>query len=207
MMFQKRVALFFMVGGIFCFLHAEKGEEFVVAQPAHQKKLSHNALKEKIGSTTQSLFDSTTLFTQTVGEVEIALSQAQSLPLDTHDAFKKIVRACAECNRACGEIHKKLALIQQKCSSIGGKLLDNEKPFKHASKSMLESTLHVISTTQQRLQRSIDNLHDMLPKLTMKHDNKLQESVQQIAQELQAQERMIRGASTDFTTDECLKNT
>ncbi|MFA6263151.1 MAG: hypothetical protein WCW33_01080 [Candidatus Babeliales bacterium] len=189
----------------------EKQDEFVLAKPGHQKKLSQAVLKEKIGTTTQELFDGTTLFGQTIGDVEIALSKMQchciACKESVQESFKKVIETCAACNRACGELHKKLAVMQRKCSAIGEKLIDNERPFKHASKAMLESTLSVLSTTHQRLQHGVGSLHVMLPTLTAVAHDRVHEAIQRVAQELQALDHMMGGASSAFTTDECLKNT
>jgi hypothetical protein len=204
-----------LIIGIFCGLipllsAVGSQDEFILPKPEHNKKLSHTTLKEKIGTTTQELFDSTTLFEQTIGDVEIALSQVQCQCVHgeekAYDVLKKVIEVCAECNRACGELHKKLALIQQKCSALGGKLIDDENPFKHASKSMLESTLNILSTTHQRLQHGVGSLHVILPKLTANSDDRVQASIQCVAKELQAQEHMMHGASSAFATDHCLKN-
>jgi DNA anti-recombination protein RmuC len=211
-MIHKTRSIIFGVCSLFLIAQAtEKQDEFVFAKPGHQKKLSQSVLKEKIGTTTQELFDGTTLFGQTIGDVEIALSHAQcqcvTCKAHAHEALKKIMESCAACNRACGELHKKLAVMQRKCSAIGEKLIDNEKPFKHASKAMLESTLSVLSTTHQKLQQGVDKLHTMLPAFATAASERVHESIQRVAQELQSLDHMMGGASSAFTTDECLKNT
>jgi chromosome segregation ATPase len=185
-------------------------DEFVIPKQEHRKKLSCDTLKEKIGDTTKELFDSTTLLGHTIGDIELALSRTQCACVTkqqcTHEHLKKIVRVCAACNQSCGAIHKELATLQKRCSTIGEKLMDNERPFKHASRSVLETSLSLLSTLHQRLQQGIEKLRGALSHMTLS-ERDVHEVVDSVAKELQSQERMMHGASSALCSDQCLKNT
>jgi hypothetical protein len=195
---------------ISCAYAQQPVDEFVIPKQEHRKKLSCDTLKEKIGDTTKELFDSTTLLGHTMGDIELALSRTQCTCITkqacTHEHLKKVVSACAACNQSCGKIHKELALLQKRCSTIGEKLMDNERPFKHASRANLETSLSLLSMIHQRLQQGIEKLRGALSHMTLS-ERKVHEAVNSVAQELQLQERMMQGASSALCSDQCLKNT
>ena len=188
----------------------QPADEFIIPKQEHQKKLSCDTLKEKIGDTTKELFDSTTLLVHTIGDIELALSRTQCTYVTkqpcTHEHLKKVMQACAACNQSCGNIHKELASLQKRCSAIGEKLMDNERPFKHASRSNLETSLSLLSTIHQRLQQGIEKLRSTISHLTLSKRD-VHDAVDGVAKELQTHERMMRGASSALCSDQCLKNT
>lgn len=189
-----------------------QASEFVLAPaPIETKNMGCNALKEQIGKTTKEVFDGTTLAGTYVGKSHCALSSLQKNMADgAHDqaALKQMLQASAGYTSVLGTIQQKLSQHQQKCALIIEKLIDNQAPFKKASKKMLSDSLAILHQGKQRVSTCSKTL------LTINADMKksaikslpLIEKIQDATKKLQDQVALLEGTVTLLTTDECLKN-
>lgn len=223
--------MFLSITGI-CSLYAKdtKVSEFVITPVAATKKnMSLNTLKEHIGKTTKQAFECTTEVGKYSGQALSALSRLQVAVVDngSHDqaCLKEMLSASAAYNRALGNMQQKLAQLQQKCSLIVEKLIDNHVPFKKASKKILENTLALLTTTHQQLNacsRSLQKVNSDLKKTEFSMSTNLSGSkpcakvikadaavvvkaVQGATKVLQDKESILQQILTSFNADECLK--
>ena len=175
-------------------------DEFIITpKKGEQKKLSQRTLKERIGTATKHVFESTTHINQVLGELQCSLTQFQ-LSCGT------AVNSCAQCLNVTGDIYQRVAMLQRQCSSIAEKLIDNEQPFKRASKDNLQKTLNTIDVAQQQLHQR----GTLLSKLAC--DSKKTDASSQCTKlcqrtdlELKQLQDVMTRITTDFKADECLK--
>lgn len=211
----SRMTLFLLVASLYCLQgQVPKTSEFVIAPAATTKKnVSLNTLKEHVGSTTKQLFESTTSVVKHLGQAQCGLARLQQgvADQDTHSVgcLKEILCASAAYNRVLGDIADKLALLQQRCSSIIEKLIDNQAPFKKASKKNFQQSLAVLTTAHQHLETCLvtfQRVNNNLKKSGLAAA-KVIASIQAATKELQAQDSIVQQVITSINTDHCLKNT
>jgi hypothetical protein len=180
--------------------------EFVIVPK--QKKQSSSVLKETIGKTTKQAFECTTNMGQYVGNVQNSLSDAQQKVVQQktieQEQLKNMLNVSSLCNRTLGGIQHELAQMQKKCTTIVEKLIDNEPPFKKASKATLSKTLDVLTCSCQQLQTSCVVLQTVSSEIK-KIDGKSSQQLQAIVSKLQHQEQALHKTYSVLSTDECLK--
>lgn len=151
-MLMKRVFLALTFGIILC---DAASDEFIIQKKSHEKKLSANALKEQIGQTTKKTFQCANAIIHQTGKMQCTLATLHQSSLDANDK-KSDANNLAQVNvhswRVFGLMQQKLSLIQNKCSSVVEKLIDNEEPFKKISKKSLEQASRLLANSHQSIQ-------------------------------------------------------
>lgn len=159
-----------------------------------KKKLSASELKEEIGFRTKDLFSCATTIEQKIGNLQCAYAQRQETllqqPLDTKAS--QLIGQQANNIKILGLMTKDLSLLHTKCSAIVEKLIDNQRPFKKASKGVLEKTHETLIASKQKLDQSIRVLSGA--------------SSTVVGQVLEDQKKILHAVYESLCLDECLKN-
>jgi hypothetical protein len=178
-------------------------QEFLITTPpSKKKKLSCNDLKEELGQKTKRLFDSSTYFSHRLGGVGCMLSKVQlestKIP-SALETVQQVLLSSSNINQSLGMMGQELASLQKTCSLIVEKLIDNQKPFKKATKAMLEQALQQITVAEQQLAGSTQRI------------KKAQESckttthLKHMAQLLTDEGKKLKDMRSAIHNDECLK--
>ncbi len=185
--------------------------EFIVAPKAlSHKKLSVNEIKENIGKTTKQAFEHSTLVAQHVGMLQHLIADVHCAVQDQQPSvLKKMMTANAAYHRACGTLHQHLAVLQRKCSRIIEKLIDNEVPFKKASRGTLEATLQHLTAAQGTMQSCADKVQNFCNTASKSQQtgDQCHASLCKATQLLEEQTTLLKTSLTALNDDECLKNT
>ncbi len=133
---------------------------FIIKPSTQKKKLSANALKESIGSTTKEVVEGTTAILNELGLIQHALSSMQKQVAASADTTVAVsmLSACASATDIIGTLLVDVAKVQKTCSALVSKLIDNDAPFKKAKKGCLDTTLSMITTAEQKLFSALDQL-------------------------------------------------
>jgi hypothetical protein len=187
------------------------GSEFVVQQPVSKNKsLSKNELKEHIGREIKTTFEYTTLIGQRLGQTQCLLSSFQQHTVKSDSVVasaQSLLSVSAQCNNVLGKMQKELSLLQQKCSGVVEKIIDNEAPFKKASRGNLDKSLTVIIDAHKQLVETTNKLQKLERDLSMDASSKQSDynKINSISSVLKEQEKVIRVICASFAQDECLK--
>lgn len=180
---------------------SQQPNEFIVKPIIKKKKMSANDLKEEIGEKIKHMFDNTSQLIKHLGSLHCTLATYQKKPCDGSMA-QKVLQESALVNESTGTLQQELSVLQTKCSSIAQKLIENSKPFKKASKNILEKSLHVLTQIQEQLSSSAT----CIARLSTAKKNNACVQIQSMAKSLQQEIKQIQQARTALNTDECLKN-
>ncbi len=176
-------------------------QEFVIApRTTLKKKMSSAALKEQIGQLTKRAFNQTTELVHGLGDLGCCLSgrQQQTTELNNKDI--------AACTFAVGTMQKDIASLQKKYSSIVEKLVENDKPFKKASKANLKKTNDVLGHAHQQLALCAKEVARV--RAAFKKTEGVSAAVlQKQAQRLHQQHIVLSGLLGAMAIDDCLKTT
>ena len=167
-------------------------QEFVITpKVAQQKKMSAGAFKEQLGKVTKQAFDQTTVLVHGLGDLGCRLSG---------------IKSSVDCIFVVGTMQKDLASLQKKYSSIVEKLVENDKPFKKASKVNLKHANDVLAHAHQQLALCAQKVAQMRTELNKKETVSVS-LLQKHAQRLQEQHALLSGLLRAMAADECLKTT
>ncbi len=194
---------FFFSGG-WCYGNDTKilpTDEFIIApKKGEQKKVSQRTLKERIGTATKHVLDSTTQINQVMGELQSSLAQRQ---------LSGGVSGCTytQCFKQTGDMYQMVATLQRQCTSIAEKLIDNEPPFKKASRNNLQKALESVDMAQRQLHER----WTMLSKIAV--DSKKPDASNHSTKlccrtdaELKQLQTVMTNITSTFRADECLKH-
>jgi hypothetical protein len=108
------------------------------------KKYSKNELKENIGHITRDVFHITTHLERVLGAIQVSLAEQQSdvTPISTR--------------KNMGLFYQQLSVLQDVCSDVIEKLVDNQRPFKKAGRQELQEAYSVLKFTLGQL-----SVHDV----------------------------------------------
>lgn len=126
-----------ILGGLLCVVgvSALTAEQFVLPQQK-TKKLSKNELKESVGQEIRDAFMITTNVAKCAGMCQVAMGKEQE------------GKNLSFLQKTFGNLHIELAQLQQKFSQLVERLIDDQKPFKHASRDKLNKALEVMQNVQ-----------------------------------------------------------
>jgi len=149
-------------------------QDFII-KPVTTKKLSVNALKENIGQATKTLFQTTTLMNKNLGSLHIDIAQAQTTFTSTKNdkLVPAVLEQATKITKTFGMLQIEVASLQNKFSDIIEKLVENQAPFKKASRTDLEGALTIIQTVDKELVDSISMCKKMRASINHKVNNKI----------------------------------
>ena len=168
-------------------------QEFVITpKVAQQKKMSAGAFKEQLGKVTKQAFDQTTTLVHGLGALGCSLaSQHQN-------------KYVTQCIFAMGTMQKDIASLQKKYSSIVEKLVENDKPFKKATKANLKITNDTLEHAHQQLALCAQKVTQMRAALNKK-ETATAVMLQKQVTVLHEQHVVLNGLLKKMVSDECLK--
>jgi len=190
----------------------EQASEFVV-KPKKKKKLSTNALKEKIGDTAKEALDHSTHLAGQLGSIQCCFSSfQQKLTQAKHEDsfFKEIVCCCSPFNQSLGVIQKQLSSLQNSFSQSIERIINNWRPFKKATKQVLHKSLDCVGEAREKLaqaSRSLQLISAEMTKIEIDDDKAIIKQVKRVTSSLKKQEQVISDLYEAISADACLKIT
>lgn len=122
-------------------LIAADGQFILPKQAPKNKKMSKNELKEAIGQEIRDAFTVVTLLGKHSGLCQISACDVEE-GLHMHDAA--IHNNIGSLQKNLGALHVEIAEVQQKFTLLIERLIDNQKPFKKASRDSLNKTFDIL---------------------------------------------------------------
>jgi hypothetical protein len=155
--------------------------QFVLSkqQPKKAKKLSPNKLRESIGQEIRNAFTISNSISRCTGSCQITMSKLEEVfsKSDSGTSCDDVYRAAIPLQKTLGTLHMVLADVQQKFSQLIERLIDNQRPFKGASRDKLNSAWQTLQEGGRSLKEyevQIVSLNKRLAKVT---DGKVSEKV------------------------------
>ena len=150
------------------------GTEQFVLPKQKTKKLSKNELKESVGQEIRDAFMVTTNVVKCAGMCHVTMSTVQEVLYKKDGSMGTMPQNIIPLQKTLGNVHIELAQLQQKFSQLIERLVDDQKPFKHASRDGLNAALNVVQEVQQGLKGHEDqlvSLNKRLAKMATEQEN------------------------------------
>lgn len=191
---------------------ADAPQEFVIKKEEPSKELSgmsKNALKERLGDFTRRAFKQTTSLGCTIGAVQQRLAR---LCVSVRDQIKskKDVHASLEISSklhgAIGTLLIENATLQNKLSAVVENLIENQGPFKSASRTSLRESVMVIERLHKNLAGRVQNvkkIHEEMQKDIDAAGHKM--LAERLGKAVNNDVCLFKEVRTQFSTDGCLK--
>jgi hypothetical protein len=208
--------LLFIIVASYGFVHsndqASKPQETFVLSKKQSKKIkgmSKDALKEHLGESTRNAFHAITELSSTVGSLQLLLADQKIAPekkqIEVENSDKTLLQASFAVHRKAGNFQVLVASMQKRFSHIIEKLVDNQAPFKKASKDLLSGAYKLMMQVDQDLKKQVSS-NKMLCS-TLKQEAKSDSSVlmKQIDQSCESLTLNLNNLLNKLNTHECLK--
>jgi len=211
----KKYSVFILFMGIVTTALSGQDQDFII-KPIKTKKLSVNVLKENIGQATKTLFQTTTLLNKNLGSLQLDIAQAQVVfnNKENHTFATAVLEQSTKITKIFGTIQIDIASLQDTFSNIIEKLVENQAPFKKASRQELETALTAIQTVDKELVVSIDTCKKMSASLRKQKPTKLittvsgntvMNSLKDIEKKLEQHGTVVKNAHLSMAKNVCLK--
>jgi hypothetical protein len=170
---NKYVFLCGLCCAAFGLLTLAAADQFILPQQTHkQRRLSKNELKEAVGQGIRDVFTVLTALGKQAGLCQVAAREAEeAIHYNDAQSFKVMYRTVGSLQKSLGTLHVEVAELQQTFSHLIKRLIDNQKPFKKASRDTLNAAFHVLQDVRGGLKKhagQITGLHKHLAKITHK---------------------------------------
>lgn len=131
-----------------------------VIQPSENKSkhYSRNELKESIGQVTKDAIHAVTYVGKHLGSVQTIVSDKYLGDTQNNKNNNMLITELLSEQKNIGQVHIELANIMQKFSWIIEKLVEDQRPFKKASRGDLQETLRVLEAGQTQFKNQIIEL-------------------------------------------------
>lgn len=167
-----KIKVFFFVGlswaMFFSNVYVAAGESFILSkQTTKHKKLSKNEVKEALGQEIRDAFTIATTLVKQAGLCQIAACDVDDV-VRARDvtAFEQHHKTIGLLHKNLGMLHVEVAAVQQTFTHLIERLIDNQKPFKKASRDTLNAALDVLRTVHHSLKRQEGNVRSLGKRLT-----------------------------------------
>lgn len=144
-----------IICGVLTMGHTWAHDDFVLAKAPAKKKYSVNQLKELIGQETKELFSQTTKLGKTLASVHEQIAQLEKKSLQAKKIEASVFQQAASIHGLSGKLNKELAFTQDHCSSLIESLVDDQPPFKKASKQDLTEALDALGSIRVSLEQTV----------------------------------------------------
>lgn len=131
------------------------GESFILPkQTTKHKKLSKNEVKEALGQEIRDAFTVATTLVKQAGLCQVAACDVEDA-VHTRDAvaFEQLYKPVGSLHKNLGALHVEIAAVQQRFTILIERLIDNQKPFKKASRDTLNAALDVVRDVHHTLKK------------------------------------------------------
>jgi len=185
--------------------------DFII-KPVKTKKLSVNQLKENIGQATKNLFQTTTSMNKQLGTLHIDIAHAQGVFTSAkghHLLMPAVLQQSSQITKTFGVLQMELASLQNKFSGIIEKLVENQRPFKKASRTDLESALQIIENVNKELESNVSVCKNMSANVKKSASGKVDASInviKDVEKKLGQHVEVVKQAQTTMAKNACLKN-
>jgi hypothetical protein len=174
-------------------------QEFLIQPKAQQKKtkkLSIDELKEQIGTTAQEAFNTSTTVLSCLGDCQLHVATILQ-------KNKTTTLSSASINQTTGAFLKHIATIQMTFSLTLEKLINNQKPFKKASRADLEHSLTCITQASVDMAAITQQLNTIA--LSLQKEALTSCILEKTNTSLEQQKVTLSAIDRRLSTDACLK--
>ncbi len=163
-----------------------------IVKPEEKKVSKHspNALKELIGESFRDAFKHSIALGKELGQFHVAI------------AAKK---EAGKLHQELGVWQIELAALQQHCSEVLEKLIENQKPFKKASKQELLDAHKNIQDAQERLRTLLVQVKAEQKNFTSGNNVQTQAEIDKIIVSVQSCATQTKNVCVGFNAHSCLK--
>ena len=187
-------------------------QEFVIKkeEPAsHLAGMSKNALKEHLGQLTRRVFGQTTALDSTLGAVQQRLARlcvtVREEIKNSNDTQNSLALS-AKLHGAIGTLLIEKSTVQNKLSAVVENLIENQVPFKSASRKDLRASVTVVEDLNKNLVDRVATLQkiqeDMQKDLDAVGYKML---IERLGKAINNNVCLLKDVRTQFSSDGCLK--
>ncbi len=180
-----------LTGLCFGSVQAQQASTFIVK--SDEKKLnkhSANTLKEMLGETARDLFKHSISLSKQLGHFHVAIASKKET---------------ARLHQELGTWQVEVASLQQHCSEVLEKLIENQKPFKKASKQELQGAYKRMQEALSLVGTLLTQIKTEQSKLEVKQDKSFDDLVNGVVLSVQICVTQTKSVQTSFNTHSCLK--
>lgn len=187
-------------------------QEFVIKkeEPAsHLTGMSKNALKEHLGQLTRRVFGQTTALDSTLGAVQQRLARlcvTVREEIKNSNDMQNSLALSAKLHGAIGTLLIEKSTVQNKLSAVVENLIENQVPFKSASRKDLRASVTVVEGLNKNLVDRVAALQkiqeDMQKDLDAVGYKML---IERLGKAINNNVCLLKDVRTQFSSDGCLK--
>jgi len=186
---------------------AQQDKQDFIIKPVKTKKLSINVLKENIGQATKTLFQTTTSMNKQLGSLHIDIAHAQDgfTQTNNHKLAPTVLASSSRISKTFGTLQIEVASLQNKYSDIIEKLVENQAPFKKASRTDLEDALRIIQTVDQTFGKHATICKNMSVYIKTGKAGDILNNFKDIEKKLEQHVVVVKNAHSTMAKNICLK--
>lgn len=178
-------------------------------QNVKQKKLSKNELKETLGQATKGAFNQTTELSRLLGSVQVEMATLEEQGTKNKILLPDITQVIAPLLKELGFFHVHLSQMQSRFAHLVEKLVENQKPFKKASRDQLQDALNVMNSIAEFLQKQengVQSFSGRLNKITKDNAQGRLVAFQSIESMIKSDREQVQDLLKQLDQNDCLKN-
>ncbi len=154
---HMNIKITILCGALLCFGGEAFAKQFVLPKQK-VKKLSRNELKEAIGQEIRDAFTLSTNIAHGAGVCQVSLGGFEDFLHKKRSTFisEDAYLSLSPLQKSLGAWHMEIAVLQQKFSQLIERLVDNQKPFKKASRVALDDAWVLMQNVKCKLKEHAD---------------------------------------------------